>query len=418
MDVVIHMLLKEDRTLSYEIICPADTDVCDDSHLVSSVLAPFCDEVVSFVDAFSKYIFNNQSLKKYPELMALAFWMRRGHIGKLRKEFKEQYNEKILLGRGIVFHIAPANVDTLFVYSWFLSLLVGNINIIRLSSKTNKQLSLLLDVLNSLLEQECFKKIRQRTLLIRYGHDDAVTSYFSRTCDVRVIWGGDRTIQHIRSISIPPTSVEIPFADKFSLAVINAENFNKCSEQPKIVDKFYNDAFWFGQMACSSPRLVVWIGDADSICNAQQSFWNLLEMKTQTAVPELTAADVMNKVVISCMVAIEHSQVKILHDQQGFIHRVQINTLNDIDEQQHCGAGLFFESSLERLTDLSTYFTKRNQTVTYFGFERTDWNNLITLHRPSGIDRIVPIGQALDFSVVWDGLDLLRAFCREISIDA
>jgi len=35
---------------------------------------------------------------------------------------------------------------------------------------------------------------------------------------------------------------------------------------------------------------------------------------------------------------------------------------------------------------------------------------------PSGVDRVVPIGQALSFSNIWDGHDLLREFCREIEI--
>ncbi len=404
--------------MNYEIICPNGPDVYNDSYLLHQVLSPFCKDAVSFVDVFSRHLFDTPILKKYPELMALAFWMRRGRIEKLKNNFEQQYGGRVLLGRGRVFHIAPANVDTLFVYSWFLSLLVGNINIIRLSSKTNSQLILLLDVLNNLLEQDRFSSIRKRTLLVRFGHDDVVTSYFSSTCDVRVIWGGDTTIQHIRSIPIPATAVEIPFADKFSLSVIDADRFNQSDEQKKIVGNFYNDAYWFGQLACSSPRLLVWVGTSDVVCNAQKSFWSLLETKAHQVSPDLSAADVMNKVVTSCMMAIEHPQVKLIHDIHGFVHRVQIQNLDDVDEQKHCGAGLFFEARIEDLGDLTSYLTSRNQTVTYFGFRQTDWLKLIQSNRPGGIDRIVPIGQALDFSVVWDGVDLLRIFCREISIEA
>jgi hypothetical protein len=32
------------------------------------------------------------------------------------------------------------------------------------------------------------------------------------------------------------------------------------------------------------------------------------------------------------------------------------------------------------------------------------------------VDRIVPIGSALNFSVVWDGGDLLETFSREIDL--
>ncbi|MFC6804089.1 acyl-CoA reductase [Deinococcus caeni] len=37
--------------------------------------------------------------------------------------------------RGLVFHVPPANVDTIFIYSWLMSVLAGNRNVIRLSSR-------------------------------------------------------------------------------------------------------------------------------------------------------------------------------------------------------------------------------------------------------------------------------------------
>ena len=35
-----------------------------------------------------------------------------------------------------------------------------------------------------------------------------------------------------------------------------------------------------------------------------------------------------------------------------------------------------------------------------------------------GIDRFVPIGQALAFGSVWDGLDLLHEFSKRVVVDA
>jgi len=401
--------------MHYETICPTVKKAQNDI-FSQRVLPPFSEAAMSFVDAFSKHLFDLAGVKTHPELMALAFWMRRGRIEKFKTDFKQRYNGRTLLGRGTVFHIAPANVDTLFIYSWFLSLLVGNINIIRLSSTTNPQLTLLTETLNSLLEQNRFSSISKRTLLVRYGHDDEVTGYFSGLCDVRVIWGGDATIQHIRSIPIPPTAVEIPFADKFSLAVIDAGMFNLNTDQQRIVEKFYNDAYWFGQMACSSPRLVVWLGKKDDVHIAQESFWSLLKAKVRQTNPDRSAADVMNKVVTSSMIAIDHADVHLIHDRQGFIHRVQVKTLHDVDEQQHCGAGLFFETTIDNLSELASFLTSRNQTLTSFGIQAENWQKLIRSSRPQGIDRIVPIGQALNFSATWDGVDLLRSFCREITV--
>ena len=397
--------------IPYDVLCPAGRR---DTQLAGQVSAPFSDDAVSFVTTFSRHLLNTPSIQKYPELAALGFWMRRAKIERFKNDFGRTCNNRVFQGRGTVFHIAPANVDTLFVYSWFLSLLAGNINIIRLSGTAGPQLELLLEVLNSLLARKQFASIRDRTLLIRYGHDDAVTAYFSGRCDVRVLWGGDATISHIRSIPIPPTALELPFADKFSMAVVHADTFNQEVDQEKVIDKFYNDAYWFGQMACSSPRLLVWVGNADEVAAARDGWWHLLEKKTVQARPELSAADVMNKTVSADMTAAARPGVTIRRSANGYIHRVQVRCLEDVEEQNHCGAGLFFETTIATLAELGPYVSRKNQTVTSFGFSREEWRQWIAACRPAGIDRIVPIGRALDFSVVWDGVDLLRSFCREI----
>ena len=42
--------------------------------------------------------------------------------------------------------------------------------------------------------------------------------------------------------------------------------------------------------------------------------------------------------------------------------------------------------------------------------------NLIKTIRPSGIDRVVPVGRTMDFSLYWDGNDLIKSFSRTIEI--
>jgi hypothetical protein len=410
------LTVDEDETMKYEIVCPREAVEEYDTCCKNPVLAPFSEDALSFVDAFSSRLFESTAVKQYPELAALAFWMRPARIAEIKSNFNKQYCGRTLLGRGTVFHIAPANVDTLFVYSWFLSMLVGNTNVIRLSSKENPQLQILVDLLNDLFEDERFAAIRRRTLLLRYGHDDEITGHFSDQCDVRVIWGGDATIQHIRRVPIPATAVELPFADKFSLAVIDAVAFVGSEKQEQIIDNFYNDAYWFGQMACSSPRLVVWLGTDDAIIAAQQLFWSLLEEKVIQERPDLAAADVMNKFVSSSMMAIEHPGTILRRDTTGYIHRIQVNNLKDVDDDNHCGAGLFFEAKIYQLDALATYLTKRNQTISSLGISESEWRQMIETCRPEGVDRIVAMGRALEFSVVWDGNDLLRSFCREVTI--
>ena len=71
---------------------------------------------------------------------------------------------------------------------------------------------------------------------------------------------------------------------------------------------------------------------------------------------------------------------------------------------------------LYKLADLSLFAKAKDQTLTYFGFEKEELKNLVRTLRGKAIDRIVPVGQALDFTTVWDGYDLFGEFTRRINL--
>ena len=110
------------------------------------------DFIKSFINDFCNLIMKDIYLKRYPELISLAFWFNRLNI----KQSIE--NNIICVPRGIVFHLAPSNVDSIFIYSWFISLLCGNSNIIRISSKKSEQVDIILSIINSLFSLDKYKK--------------------------------------------------------------------------------------------------------------------------------------------------------------------------------------------------------------------------------------------------------------------
>jgi len=68
------------------------------------------------------------------------------------------------------------------------------------------------------------------------------------------------------------------------------------------------------------------------------------------------------------------------------------------------------------LEGLPQLLTEKDQTLSYFGFAREEIRNLALSLPKRAVDRIVPIGSALNFSTVWDGCDLLQTFSREIDL--
>ena len=92
-------------------------------------------------------------LREHPEAVALGFWMRPAALARMRAEFEASIpRNQLAVPRGLAFHITPANVDTLFVYSWVLSLLVGNANIVRISSRSTQVRTSILEAVAAVLK--------------------------------------------------------------------------------------------------------------------------------------------------------------------------------------------------------------------------------------------------------------------------
>ena len=54
--------------------------------------------------------------------------------------------------------------------------------------------------------------------------------------------------------------------------------------------------------------------------------------------------------------------------------------------------------------------------MTYFGLDKSELLDFVVKNRFPGIDRIVPIGTALEMGVIWDGYDIIRSLSRIIEV--
>jgi hypothetical protein len=370
----------------------------------------------AFVEAFSRRLMQLPEARMFPELPALAFWFRKGALENLRGQHEQRRGNALLVPRGTVLHFAPANVDTIFVYSWFLSLLTGNRNIVRVSSKGSPQASLLIDLLVDLLADSAHEEILRRTVLLQCDAAEEINVWLSAMCDVRVIWGSDETVQQIRRSPLPPASIEVAFVTKYSLAVVQAQRLLEASEKQKDswAQAFYNDAYGFDQMACSSPRLVLWLGTPEQAAAAAADFWPRVERELVSRHRRFDDLDYVNKLVAIDSLAID-SSVRYHAGISNDLTRLWLNEPK-LHSHHHCGAGLFFESAIADLEAIRPLLDRTVQTVSYAGFQTEELRQFVLSGPLCGIDRIVPFGHALDFSPVWDGFDMLRTFTREIAL--
>jgi hypothetical protein len=409
-------LLRGSRPDDIEIIGGSSPDL--DGIRQLPVLPVFSTEATSFLADLSARLLSSGVARRFPELAALGYWMRPASTKRLSESYSHQPTlDSMLVARGVVFHIAPANVDTIFVYSWFVSLLAGNANVVRLSRRQTPQVDVLIDTIGGLFSDPRHVAIRQRTMLVRFEPSSETTARFSDACDVRVIWGGDTTVRTIREVSLPPLSTEIVFGDRTSVAALNVDAWLTASDAARrsAIRGFVNDAYWFMQMACSSPRLVVWVGDQGKTDRARESFWSRVRDELATRSIDFSIRDYVDKRSAAARLAIRRP-VRVEPEPTGDLSRVWIGAPSVEDHELHCGAGLFWESAVANLDDLAPALTSRVQTVAYFGFGRSELMRFVMHSRPRGGDRWVPFGRALDFHHVWDGHDLIRTFSREVTV--
>lgn len=289
---------KDRIVLSKNIIYLVGSEDVIQESAKTPALPVFSDLIVRFLSELSKEILGIKGIREHTDVMSYAYWIRRASLERAEETV---YDKEMRIGRGVAFHIAPSNVPVNFAVSMTSSLLAGNITIVRVSNKEFEEVDIICSSIKKVLEKEEFTKLKHYICIIRYDHSDEITAYLSSICDVRIIWGGNRTIEQIRKYPIPPRAIEMCFADRHSIAVIqpdeylyyisekdadgkikkeNGENVIDTDKLIEVARKFYTDTYYSDQNACSSPRIVVWLRDGrlnDESYEAVRSlFWAVL----------------------------------------------------------------------------------------------------------------------------------------------
>jgi hypothetical protein len=374
-------------------------------------LPPFSEQALVFLKSLSAELLGQSD----PGLVALGFWLRPAALQQLRKTFAAAPAGYQRTAAGVALHLTPGNVDNLFAYAWVISLLCGNADIIRLSSKPSAERDRLVALIRRLFDAPANAVIAARTAIVSYGHDDAVTTWLSALADRRVIWGGDDTVAHLRALPAPPPCQDIVFPDRQSAALLSAQAVAASDDLDSLIETFYRDAYGFNQMACSSPRLLVWLGEDDDIAAARTRFWPALAENIARRNPPLSEAELMDKLVAIQSMALT-ADLTVLPTSDQRLHVARLSTPDTTVMAEHCGGGLFFEAVAADANDVARWLPSRTQTLSHWGLPPERLAELHECLAGSLPDRLVPIGQALNFDPVWDGMDLFERLSRTARI--
>jgi hypothetical protein len=222
-----------------------------------------------------------------------------------------------------------------------------------------------------------------------------------------VIWGGNESIDHICQFPlVNGNSDNICFPDRYSVAVIYLKDEAGINSA---VDNLLRDIKPYYQQACSSPKVVYWLNTAHSL---QDKFWLLLDQRLSQQeslettdliaqllyiqrLPLLLSADKIDK--NKCLLK-KHDLLQVLE--------VESTTLDSI--KLHSGLWVLLSLQINSLDDIKLF--EHCQTVTVSGIKKSEYKGWqYTTLQP--MRRLILAGQALAFSHVWDGVDLVEGLC-------
>lgn len=377
----------------------------------------FDEMVCAFLEELSAALLRDKNVRAYPDVVAFAFFCRKANLAALAKNYEQEAKRRV--GRGLLFHIAPSNVPINFAYTLVQGLLSGNLNIVKASSKGFAQTGIVCAAISALLAEERFAVLRPFVCVVEYDRNrQDVTEYFSSLCSARLIWGGNATIEAVRRAPLAPRAFDVTFADRYSLAVLDAEAVLAQNEQDglkRLAQDFYNDTYLFDQNACTSPRLVYWLGESEQVKKAQELFWMAVHenIRERYHVEPVVAVDKLTAMYRS---AIDLADSHFMPMPDNRVNRVEISKLSPALPDYRAVGGLFHEYVDTDLEALAEIVDERYKALSYFGCDKQALRDFVVSHGLRGIDNIAPVGKAADMDLIWDGYDLMLTLSRIIAV--
>ena len=379
-------------------------------------LQPFSPDLVDFLDALSKHLLTHKRIREFADIAAFAFFCRRKNLEAWK--YRLRMENEMRFGRGLAYHITPSNIPLNFAFSFLLGFLSGNTNVVRVPSAKFEQVAIIIESLRKAEIELPVSPLVGRSYFVSFDKEDSLGEYLTKHCDVRVIWGGDTTINNIRNTAISSHAVDVVFPDRYSLCLIDAGAVLETSNISRLASNFFNDTYLFDQLACSSPHLVIWFGDDNSVERAKAKFWAAV----QDIVHKIYTTHIItgvNKFTNFCVQSLQEevsleSTRFINHDNSVWRVRMESDPRNL--EDFRVGGGYFVEHKIQTLEMLSKFINRKTQTLSYYGFPKSILECALTSVGAFGINRVVPVGRSMEFSLIWDGHDLIRSLSRRVEV--
>ena len=303
-----------------------------------------------------------------------------------------------------------------FAYSLVAALLAGNASVVKASSRDFEQVALTCEAMRTLLAGE-HAALAPYVSVIAYARErQEVTEALSALCEVRVVWGGDETIRRVRQAPLSPRAFDVTFADRWSLLVAGAEAVSVMDDRAlsAAAQGFYNDTYLFDQNACTAPRLVYWLGEGETLAAAKRRFWDAVHAYAAPRYPVDPVAAVDKRIALY-RAALTLGGATLMPMPDNLAVRIRLNRLTPGAVDFRCAGGCFLEYEAATLEPLAALLSGKAQTLSVLGVPASGVRAFVLARGLRGVDRIAAVGHTLDFSLVWDGYDLIETLSRRVA---
>jgi Acyl-CoA reductase (LuxC) len=373
---------------------------------------PFAKERVDLVANVAETLLGPRRSAASGPAAHFAFWTRRAALAKLAAGLAARVPHNALARpRGLVFHLPPQNVETVFLYSWVLSFLSGNANIVRLPHEISVRMRAIVDLFLERLQ--ALEDDSQ--LFVHYPSQGHLGAKISAISDARVVWGGDAKVALFAPLPLRNGGKSIWFGDRFSFSTINGVALDELDDArlKALAKKLHNDIFVFDQMACSSPHALYVVGDAATHSAAVRRLLDASALEETMDDPAGRVGHSIGKMT-AAFYAAANGRASSVHWRNPQLTSIVANAPQRQD--MRVGGGFLSVVFVPSLSEVASFIRESDQTITYFGWERAEIEAIAASRAGPGVSRWAPIGTALDFDFIWDGYDIPFELTRLVRI--
>jgi hypothetical protein len=334
----------------------------------------------------------NKSDKLHNLWRALEFSLRDSVLQKIKSR-----NNTDRYGVGLVVQYAPSITPVSSLQFALHAILHGNQIITKISERS-------VDFIDSLRQATIDDTFVRATLpeycrfIIYDQRKVEITNLIQENCDLRVIWGSDKSIEEIRKTRLNAAGGDITFPDRTSILIVNADYVRSLEQNllHKAIASIARDIYEYEHGACSSPYRILWLNSAGTNHHFLE-FLKILNLKVNAKFDGTWSFAVERQV--------NHAKSRIENprNMRSISGMVNFHILDDNDVScATIGRGNIECIEISKLEDVSMYTPKNIQTCSYLGFSANHLRDIFmrgSNHKPT---RIVPVGCTMVMEDSWD----------------